>query len=109
MDKIEVLDVKYKDRLIRHIKALDNAYENIIAVLEEDIKVTKKEGEADQIALKDDKIKSYADGLEKATKTANYLLEEIKLKQEELDKILNPETVIPQTQDGDSKLTDRLT
>lgn len=109
MDKIEVLDVKYKDRLIRHIKALDNAYENIIAVLEEDIKVTKKEGEADQIALKDDKIKSYADGLEKATKTANYLLEEIKLKQEELDKILNPETVIPQTKDGNSKLTDKLT
>ena len=109
MEKKEVLNVKYKDRLIRHIKALDNAYENIISVLEEDLDVTKKEGEEDRIALKDDKIKAFAEGIEKATKTANFLLEEIKLKEDELNKIDNTDTVVPQSKDGESKLTDRLT
>ena len=100
---------KHRKRLVRHIEALDNAYENIISVLEEDLDTVKKDGEEDKIALKDDKIKTYAEGIEKATKTANYLLAEIKIKEEELaeiDKV--KEENVPETKDGGSKLTNRL-
>lgn len=100
---------KYKERLIRHIEALDNAYENIISVLEEELETVQKEGEEEKIALKDEKIKTYAEGLEKATKTANYILSEIKIKEEELDKINNKKNVeVPESKEGNSKLSDRL-
>jgi hypothetical protein len=94
------MDTDYKKRLKRHIKALDTAYENIITILEEDVKKeSKKEGEDEKIALKDDKIKTYADGLEKAAKTANYLLTEIKTKQEELDLLNKPKKNSKQVED----------
>lgn len=82
------MDTSYKVRLERHIKALDNAYENIISILEEDIeKETPKDGNEEKIKLKDDKIKTYADGIEKASKTADYLLNQIKIKEAELEEL----------------------
>ena len=80
------MDTDYKKRLERHIKALDTAYENIIALLEEDIKKETKDGD-EKIKLKDYQIKVYSEGIEKTAKTADYLLNEIKSKQIELDEL----------------------
>lgn len=85
------MDTSYKVRLERHIKALDTAYENIIALLEEDIEREEKEGE-DKIKLKESQIKGYSEGLEKCAKTADYLLTQIKIKEAELEE-LNKEVV----------------
>ncbi len=77
----------YKERLERHIKALDTAYENIISLLEEDIKKEKKDDGVEEIKLKDYQIEVYSKGIEKTAKTADYLLNEIKSKQTELDEL----------------------
>lgn len=81
----------YEARLIRHIDALDVAYENIITILEEKIEMKKDEKtEIETVKLNDDKIKTYAEGILKASETADKLLGQIKLKQDELFKIQNP-------------------
>ena len=81
------MDSNYKERLERHIKALDTAYENIIKILEEDVKTENEVGNVEKIKLKDYQIKVYSEGIEKAAKTADYLLNEIKNKQIELDEL----------------------
>lgn len=80
------MDTDYKKRLERHIKALDTAYENIISLLEEDIEKETKDGD-EKVKLKDTQIEVYGKGVDKCAKTADYLLGEIKKKQEELDKL----------------------
>lgn len=100
----------YEKRLARHIKALDIAYENIILILEEDVekKTDKKDGE-EKIALKDAQIKTYAEGIKKAVETANYILAEIKVKQDEYDKLGVPDTTpVPVSKEGNTKLSEKL-
>ena len=76
-------------RLKNHIKALNKGYENIIEILNEDVeKKAKKDGEDEKIALKDDKIKTYADGLLKSAETADAFLSKIQVKETELEELL---------------------
>lgn len=77
---------EYKDQLETHITALEKGYENIIEILNEDID-KNDEGE---ITLKDDKIKTYADGVLKAAQTADELLSRIKAKKTELEELEQP-------------------
>lgn len=95
------MDTDYKERLEKHIKALDTAYENIIAILEEDIEKETKDGDK-KVKLKDSQIKVYSEGIEKAAKTADYLLNQIKSKQLELDE-LNKVTPVEEKKDEDEE------
>ena len=79
MDKI--------DRLKRHIEVLTKSYDNIILVMDDDLEMEKdKDGkETDQFALKDDKIKIFAEGVKKSAETLDFLFSEITKKQAELE------------------------
>lgn len=90
----------YKERLIENIDAIGIAHTQMMNILKEDIDLGK---------INEDKWKAIAEGKGKAQDVADRLLEQLKSKETELSKIDNPETVVPQTKDGESKLTDRLT
>lgn len=84
------MDKDYKEKLQNHIDALENAYDNIITILNEEIETEEKDG-VKRIALKDDKIKIYSDGLLKSAETADTILGRIRDKKEELFKLEHPE------------------
>lgn len=77
----------YEQRLEKHIEALEKSYDNIILMLKEDIEKT----DDGKIKLKDSQRKVYAEGILKASETADSIIKQIKSKQQELDKIRNPE------------------
>ena len=85
----------YKQQLKTHIKALEKGYENIIEILNEDV----DRNDDDEITLKDDKIKAYADGVSKSAQTADELLERIKVKKTELEELENEGKPIPKEKD----------
>lgn len=72
------------ERIKKHILVLNKAYDNIVEVMEEDVEKKKDDEGNDIIALKDDKIKTYADGIKKSAETLNYLYSEIVEKEKEL-------------------------
>jgi len=73
---------KHKEKLKLHIEALENAYDNLILVLNSDVKKEKDSGE---IKLTNSQIKDYADGIKKASTTASDLLTMIRDKYTELE------------------------
>ncbi|MFK5981451.1 MAG: hypothetical protein QM499_00940 [Flavobacteriaceae bacterium] len=77
-------------QLVAHIKALQKGYDNILLLLSEDIKMVVKD-DVESIALKDDKIKTYADGIDKLSESLDKQRDRIKVKQAELLKLQNPE------------------
>lgn len=91
MDKNE-----YKQKLEKHIEALEKAYDNLIEVLNEDV---DKDDESNKIKLKDHQVKVYAEGVQKASETANSLLAMIKSKTDELDGLKED---VPQPQKDES-------
>jgi hypothetical protein len=97
MDKTEQIE-----RLKTHIQALNKGYDNIIEILNEDVeKKPEKEGEEEKIAIKDDKIKVYAEGLLKSAETADAFLTKIQVKETELENLINPkEPTTVEKQDG---------
>jgi hypothetical protein len=107
MDKTE------NEKLRSHIIALEKGYDNILTLLNEDIKTTEKDG-VTSIILKDDKIKTYADGIDKLSDTLNKQYDRIKEKKEELLKLENPEEHKKEVADkvnkehGNSHLNKRL-
>lgn len=83
-------DFNYRDRLIKHVEALTRAYDNVIEVLNQELK--KKDSKDDdkkdeQLALKDAQIKTYADGIMKASEAADKLLDQIRLKYIQLENL----------------------
>lgn len=85
----------HKERLSTHIKALEKSYDNIMLLLQQDI---DKDEKTSEVKLKDSQIEIYAKGILKCSETSDYLLNQIKIKQEELDKLNSPE----KPKDGDS-------
>lgn len=90
----------YNERLIENIDAIGIAHTQMMNILKEDIDLGK---------INEDKWKAIAEGKGKAQDVADRLLEQLKSKETELSKILNPDAQVPQSKDGESKLTDRLT
>lgn len=84
-----------KEKLEKHIEVLKKSYDNIVEVMEEDVEKKTDDKGKESVALKDDKIKTYAEGIRKSAETLNYLYSEISEKEKELEK-LNEE-------DGDNK------
>jgi hypothetical protein len=80
--------------------------------LEEEIKTKiDKETGLEEITLSDAQIKTYAEGLSSSTKTANFLLSEIKAKTDELKELRKAKTDAPVPQakeESTTKLNDRL-
>lgn len=104
------MDNDYTVKLERHIEALDKAYNNLIDILLEDV----AKDDDDNVKLKDTQRKNFAEGIQKASETANNLLAMIKEKQTELDvlkgKPKEPEIPEKEEKEGnnDSKLTKYL-
>ncbi|QQV91511.1 hypothetical protein M1M25_gp075 [Tenacibaculum phage Gundel_1] len=86
---------EYKQQLKDHITALEKGYDNLILILKEDV---EKDDEG-KIALKDDKIKSYADGILKAAQASDDFLLRIKTKKTELEELENEGEPIPKEKD----------
>lgn len=80
------MDNSYKERLKKHIEALETAYDNVIVVLNEDI---KKDDKGD-IKIKDTQKKIFAEGIDKLSNTADDLMKKIKESRNELDKLNKP-------------------
>jgi len=83
------IEFNYKDRIIKHIEALTKAYDNIIDVLNQDLKKkdSKDDKSEEEFALKDAQIKTYADGILKASEAADKLLDQIRLKYIQLENL----------------------
>ncbi len=90
----------YKQQLEEHIKALEKGYDNLISILNEDIEIDIETG---KIALKDDKIKSYADGILKAAQASDDFLLRIKSKKTELEELENEGKPITKEKDKPKK------
>tara|TARA_R110000851_G_scaffold159563_1_gene302808 strand:- start:8181 stop:8531 length:351 start_codon:yes stop_codon:yes gene_type:complete len=76
----EIKDMK------RHIEVLQKVYNNLILVLDEDVKTIEKDG-VEEIELKDDKIAIYVNGIDKGSDALDKQLARIKVKKEELKKL----------------------
>lgn len=72
----------YKEKLIEHIKALNKSYDNVILLLNDDL---EKDESTNKVSMKDDKKKTFAEGVLKLGEASEYLLKKIKEKNEELD------------------------
>lgn len=99
-----------KQRLIEYIEVLEKAYCNIVKVMNEDIEEKEDEKGVKTIALKDEKIKTYADGIKNSAQTLKYLFSEITESQKnlkELDKELKTEEKTASVQEN-SDLNGRL-
>jgi len=77
MDKSKI------NTLLKHISVLEKMYDNIVIVAKEDVEMVETE-DGKKVALKDDKIKAYAQGLKESAETLNYLFEQLELKRKEL-------------------------
>lgn len=75
----------YKEQLEDHIKALEKGYDNTILLLNDDLDKNDK----DEITLKDDKKKTFAEGVLKLAQTADQLIGMIRTKKEELEDLEN--------------------
>jgi len=75
----------------RHIKALETAYEKMIDILQKDMDKKKDDNGNETVSLKDAQIKTFAEGNLKAAETANALLAQINEKEDELEKMKNPD------------------
>lgn len=78
----------YKEKLKEHIEALEKGYDNTILLLNDDL----DKNDDDEITLKDDKKKTFAEGVLKLAQTADQLISMIKIKREELEELENPKT-----------------
>ena len=97
----------YKEKLIEHIEALDKSYDNVITLLKDDLE-TDVEG---NISIKDDKKKTFAEGVLKLSEASDYLLKKIKEKTEELDEINkkpNNKEVVRKESKGDHAMNEHL-
>jgi hypothetical protein len=74
----------YKDKLIEHIEALNKSYDNVILLLNDDL---EKDEKTSKVSMKDDKKKTFAEGVMKLGEASEYLLVKIKQKNEELDSL----------------------
>lgn len=77
-------NTEYREKLKKHIEALEKAYDNLVEILNEDV---DKDDESNKIKLKDHQIKVYAEGVQKSAETANSLLDMIKAKKLELESL----------------------
>ena len=104
-----MVDVKeYKEKLKAHITALEKAYDNVVSVLNQDIKTDKDSGE---IKLTNSQIKDYADGIKKASQTANELISMIRDKHTELESLekegnKKPDSEVPKIEESDEEKVD---
>lgn len=99
------MEITYKQRLIKHIEALEKSYDNIILILMEDLEFDEDTG---KLELKDFQKKIYAEGLDKSSATADALLERIKVKQTELEELDNPNLHKEVKEDKGNLLSNRL-
>lgn len=76
-------NTKKKERLQRHITALDESYGNLLLVLNKKVE-TDDNGE---VKLSDTKKRLYSEGVQATAETATYILDLINAKQTELDNI----------------------
>lgn len=98
----------YKEKLTEHIEALDKSYDNVITLLKDDLE-TDSEG---NVSIKDDKKKTFAEGVLKLSEASDYLLKKIKEKTEELDEINNKKSngkeVVRKESKGDHVMNEHL-
>jgi predicted patatin/cPLA2 family phospholipase len=79
------------DRYMRHIEALEVGYEKMLDILNKNMDKSEDEEGNETISLKDSQVKQFADGILKASETANSILLQIDEKEESLEKLRSPE------------------
>lgn len=80
------MDNSYEKRLKKHISSLETAYDNVVSVLNEDL----KKDENDNLKIKDTEKKIYAEGIDKLASTADDLIKKIRDSKNELIKLKKP-------------------
>lgn len=86
----------YKARLVENIDALGIAHTQMMNILKEDIDLEN---------INEDKWRAVADGKGKAQEVADNLLQQLKLKEQELYKIEHPEEAEKEQAEKDKKNT----
>ena len=76
-------NTKKKERLNKHITALEESYGNLLLVLNKKVE-TDDNGE---VKLSDTKKRLYSEGVQATAETATYILDLINAKQTELDNL----------------------
>ena len=93
------MDKNKINTLIKHIEVLEKAYENIVKVMSEDVEMEETD-EGQKVALKDEKIKTYAEGIRKSGETLNFLFEQLEIKRKELADLRGEKTKTVKQQDA---------
>lgn len=105
---------EHLDRLKKHKESLLKSFDNLIDITQKDInkkeKKNDKSEEEEEISLKDEKIKTYAEGILKSHQTIGELISMINKIDIEIKNIENPEGVKKQVVDksGNSNLNGHL-
>jgi hypothetical protein len=89
---MDTLQIKQISTLEKHIEALYSSYEKMIDILNKEMDTTEDEDGNVSVSLKDSQVKSFADGISKAAEAADSLLERIQGKEQQLDKLKNPDS-----------------
>lgn len=79
------------EKIKRHIEVLKKSYDNIVLVMDDDLEMSTDEDGNMSVALKDDKIKIFAEGVKKCAETLDFLFNEITSKEKELQLIIDEE------------------
>ena len=103
------MDIKKKiERHERHIEALEISYEKMIQILQKPMDKQEDEDGNETVSLKDNQIKIFSEGQLRTAETANSLLAQISEKEDELEKIKNPNKKRVQKEENTSHLNSRL-
>lgn len=95
-------------RIENHIKALDKGYEKMIDILNKDMDKKKDEETGlEDITLKDGQVKTFADGILKASQAANEILQQINDKEDEIEKLKNPNKELTDANKSQTPLSGR--
>jgi hypothetical protein len=101
-NKIEI------NKLKKHIEVLQKSYDNIVEVMSEDVEKETDDNGNTKIALKDEKIKVYAEGQRKSAETLDFLYLSIIEKQKQLDALSGIITTTPIAEKKQESLNNHL-
>tara|TARA_R110000824_G_scaffold6935_13_gene31844 strand:+ start:17574 stop:17894 length:321 start_codon:yes stop_codon:yes gene_type:complete len=104
---MDTLKNKQISTLEKHIEALYSSYEKMIDILNKEMDTKEDEDGNVSVTLKDAQIKSFADGVSKAAEAADSLLDRIQEKEQQLDKLKNPDAKSEKKKEQSSPLSSR--
>jgi len=104
---MDTLKQKQIEILKNHIEALYSSYEKMIDILKKEMDTTTDDDGNTSVSLKDGQVKSFADGISKAAEAADNLLERIQEKEQQLEKLKNPNAKVKEESTSNNTLSQR--